>query len=73
MQLHLYLSDDLANSVRRRAQAEGVSVSKYLADLVQREVGTGWPEGFFEKVVGGWQGPPLERPDQGQLEEREGF
>jgi hypothetical protein len=27
-----------------------------------------WPEGFFERVVGGWQGEPLERPDQGRFE-----
>jgi len=27
-----------------------------------------WPERFFEEVVGGWKGEPLERPDQGRLE-----
>ncbi len=26
----------------------------------------GWPAGFFEEVIGGWVGEPLERPDQGK-------
>lgn len=30
-----------------------------------------WPAGFFEKVIGGWQGRSLERPDQGIFEERD--
>jgi hypothetical protein len=35
-----------------------------MSDLVDDEQ---WPEGFFEEVVGGWQGE-LERPDQGSFE-----
>jgi hypothetical protein len=27
-----------------------------------------WPEAFFEEVVGGWKGEPLERPDLGRFE-----
>jgi hypothetical protein len=30
-----------------------------------------WPEGFFERTAGGWQGEPLERGSQGDYEERE--
>lgn len=30
----------------------------------------GWSPGFFEEVAGGWQGEPLERPAQGDYEER---
>ena len=30
-----------------------------------------WPAGFFENVIGGWQGEPLERPEQGVFEERD--
>lgn len=25
----------------------------------------GWMPGFFEEVIGGWVGEPLERPEQG--------
>ena len=53
-QLHLYVSEDLAEKIREQAEASGSSVSGYLAKLVRREVPQGWPEGFFERVVGGW-------------------
>ncbi|WP_414574750.1 hypothetical protein [Anabaena sp. CCY 9402-a] len=26
----------------------------------------GWMPGFFEEVIGGWVGEPLERPEQGE-------
>ena len=72
-QLHLYVSDDLAAEIRHRAKARGLSTSRFLSELVRREVCREWPEGFFEKVPGKWQGKPLERPDQGAFEEREPF
>jgi hypothetical protein len=31
----------------------------------------GWMPGFFEEVIGGWVGEPLERPEQGEYETRE--
>lgn len=31
----------------------------------------GWMPGFFEEVIGGWVGEPLERPEQGDYEIRE--
>jgi hypothetical protein len=70
-QLHLYVPDTVAKRVHARAAAEKKSVSRYLADLVSREVGEGWPGGFFERVVGGWQGEPLERAPQGEYEVRD--
>ena len=70
-QLHFYVPEPVAARVRQRAMAAGLSASRYLAELVQREVGTEWPQGFFEQVVGGWQGEPLDRPPQGAFETRE--
>jgi hypothetical protein len=70
MQLHLYLPDQVAREVQKRAEARGISVSRYLAELVRREVGSGWPSGWFEGVVGKWDGE-LERPEQGGFEPRE--
>lgn len=70
-QLHLYLTEDLANKVHQHADAAGISISRYLAEIVQKEMTSDWPEGYFEAVVGGWKGKPLERPDQGTLETRE--
>jgi metal-responsive CopG/Arc/MetJ family transcriptional regulator len=69
--LTLELPEEVAAEVQRRAEGHGVSLSRFVADLVQREVRRGWPERFFEEVVGGWKGEPLERPAQGLLEERD--
>lgn len=69
MQLHLYLPEEIAEEVRKRAEARGLSVSRFLAELVKREVAGGWPEGYFERVVGSWEG--LERPAQGKADLRD--
>ena len=69
-QLHLYVPEAVASLVRQRARRRRQSVSSYLAEIVRREVGSGWPEGFFDDVVGGWAGKPLRRPGQGRLERR---
>lgn len=63
-QLHLYVPEDEATELRARARAAGLSLSKYLASLVLHELHKGWPPGFFETVVGGWKGEPLERAPQ---------
>jgi len=70
-QLHLYVSDELAAEVEQRAKKHGLSVSRYLAEVVRRDIVTTWPKGFFEDIVGGWVGEPLERPPQGELETRQ--
>lgn len=70
-QLHLYVPEALSARIKMRAQSEGKTVSKLLAELVAREMGEGWPPGFFEEVVGGWQGEPLERAPQGEPEDRD--
>lgn len=46
-------------------------VSRYLAEIVRREVHRGWPEGFFENVCGGWAGSGIRRPAQLPWEARE--
>lgn len=71
-QLHLYVSVEVAEALRRKARARNTSVSKYLAELVSREVGIGWPEGF-ETVLGGWQGAPPVRPDPMKFEDHHGL
>ena len=71
MKLDIYVPDEVGEAVKRKAEAAGMTVCRYLAGLVQREVAGGWPPGFFENVVGGWQGRPLKRPPQAALERRE--
>jgi hypothetical protein len=70
-QLHLYLPKDVAEEVKRRARARQISVSRYLAELVESRVTDDWPEDFFAHVVGGWQGKALKRPRQPPFEVRE--
>lgn len=73
MQLHFYVPDDFGEEIRRRASARGIPLSRYLVELIQRELGGGWPEGYFDEVLGQWQGEPLERPPRGELEQRDDF
>ena len=72
-QLHTYVPKGLAERVAARAKARGVPVSRYLADLIRRDVELGWPDGFFERIAGGWKGAPLRRAPQGRLEDREAW
>ena len=69
-QLHLYLSEALADDAKRQADSEGTSVSQYLARIVRRELERDWPRGYFDEVVGAWEGDPLERPSQPAIEAR---
>ena len=70
-QMHFYVPDSIAKRLRARAQSLGLTVSRYLATVVLRDLAEGWPVGYFEEVAGGWQGKPLRRPAQGAYEERE--
>jgi len=69
-QVHFYVPERLASELRERAQANGLSLSWYVAKLVCRELEHDWPDSYFDTVVGGWKGDPLERPPQGDYETR---
>lgn len=71
-QIHCYVPDDIARKLGDKARAAGLPVSRYLASLIRKEMETPWPEGYFE-LFGQWQGEPLERPEQGNFEQRDGF
>ena len=62
-QLHCYVPEEIALQAQRRAVQSGLSLSRYLAELVKRDAGAsaGWPEGYFD-IFGKWEGVPLERP-----------
>jgi hypothetical protein len=69
-QLNFYVPKELADELRALAKARGIPVSKYLAEIAAREVGGGWPDGYFETAVGFWEGE-LERPEDLPLTTRE--
>ena len=70
-QLHCYVPEEIARQIQRRAERYGLSLSRYLAELVKRDAGAGtdWPEGYFD-LFGKCQGAPLERPAQPPLDVR---
>ena len=70
-QLHLYVPEEVAAKIRERAKKRKLSVSRYLAEVIKREVGEGWPEGYFERVCGKWEGdfPELTREEPEGLDE----
>ncbi len=68
-QLHCYLPDDVAEQLHKKAKHAHLSVSKYLANLVKKEIDKQWPEGYFD-IFGSWEGKPLKRSDQGEYEKR---
>ena len=70
-QLHFYIPDSVADTVKIKAEHANLSVSKYLAELVKREVANQWPEKYFDKF-GQWEREePLQRPTQEAIEQRE--
>ncbi|RLE18157.1 MAG: hypothetical protein DRJ61_14320 [Acidobacteria bacterium] len=72
-QLHLYVNDDVAADIKRRANETGMSVSRFLALMIRERTPTDWPEDWFDRIPGGWQGRPLVREPQGKFETRESF
>ena len=68
-QLHCYVPDEVAKRFQEKAKHAHLSVSKYLARLIKNEIDSGWPENYFE-LFGSWEGDPLERPAQGEYEQR---
>ena len=74
-QLHFYVPDEIAKRIQHRADQAGLTLSRYVAELVKREVAldTAWPEGYFDHVFGQWEGEPLQRAAQGSFENRAAF
>lgn len=72
-QLHCYLPEKEAESLRRRAREAGMSVSRYLAELARRDLVSEWPEDYFERLFERDEIAPLERGSQGEFEPRTGL
>lgn len=70
-QLHCYVPEAIAKQAQRRAAQAGLSLSRYLSELVKRDAGSSavWPDGYFD-IFGKWEGAPLERSPQPPLETR---
>jgi hypothetical protein len=56
-QLHLYVEKEIEEEIRKTAQRKGISVSRYLTEVVIHYMKSqGWQPGFFKEVTGGWKG-----------------
>lgn len=51
-QLHCYVPESIAQQVHNQAAQLGLSMSAYLAELVKRDVGSSWPDGFEAALFG---------------------
>jgi len=69
-QLHFYVPDKFATEIRDRAKQAHLSVSRYLVELISREIGTEWPEDYFSGICGSWHGGALKREPEGAVETR---
>jgi len=69
-QLFCELPDDIAAQLYQQAMKKHISVSSYLAQLIEKDTASSWPTDYFEQVFGQWEGTPLQRPSQGSYEQR---
>ena len=62
-QLTIYLTEDVAQQVRARAQRAGKSLSAYVADVLERDAGGNvWPTDFVD-LLGHGHGDLVEPED----------
>lgn len=69
-QIHFYVPDDVAQQIKARAAQEKLPISRYVANLVKRDVSRGWPEDYFERISGAAEGSTLKHEPSGPPEER---
>ena len=69
-QLHFYVPDDVAEKIKVRAAQAKLPISRYVADLVKRDVGQGRPEDYFKRISGAAEGAPIRYEPPGPPEER---
>ena len=69
-QLHFYVPDEVAEQIKRRAAQAGQPISRYVAELVMRDAGVGWPEGYFESIAGAARNDSIHYEPSSPPEER---
>jgi hypothetical protein len=60
-QISLYLDQKTYASVKAAAQAAGVSVSRWVAALIEARTAQQWPASV-KAMAGSWRDEPTERP-----------
>lgn len=70
-QVQTYLKESTYQSLERKAKARGMKLSELMREILEAQI-EATPSSRFLALAGSWEGD-LERPNQGILEEREGF
>jgi hypothetical protein len=71
-QVTIYLPDKLAKAAKRQARSARKSVSAWIAELLERELGLGpqqWPQDFIDLLTHG--GADIEEPEDPPAEDDE--
>lgn len=68
-QVHFSIDERTAKQLAREAKQRGLSLSRYLAELVSRAVPETWPDGYLESVLGSCSREPLVEPDDLPLDD----
>jgi len=71
-QLHCYVPESTLEQLQQKAEQAHLSISKYLALLIKKDIHEQWPEEYFN-LFGSWEGDDLKRENQGDYEKREAF
>lgn len=56
-QITLYLDEEIAQKMRQAAREEGVSQSRWVADLIKKKICDEWPSSVIE-LAGAWPDYP---------------
>ena len=70
-QLHFYVPDILAEQIKARAAQAKMPISRYVAELVKRDVGLGWPKDYFKRISSGAATAAIVHEASGPAEERQ--
>ncbi len=70
-QVQTYLKEQTYRALEQRAKARGIKLSELMREILEAEVRSQRSPEFLA-LAGSWEGE-LERPEQGELETREGL
>ena len=70
-QLHFYVPDDIAEKIKARAAQAKLPVSRYVAELIKKDVSQGWPKGYFDRISNATLGAAIGYESTGLPEERQ--
>ncbi len=68
-QLYFSVDRETASRLSREAENQNISLSRYLARVMKREVRETWPDAYLAQVVGSCSDDPLTEPGDLKLDD----